>query len=131
MSRDDQRDRALGMDRPITRRDFVNGVALAIGATALPIREWWPLQDGTYAPERDPSYYPPGLTGLRGDHEGSFEAAHQMRDGGAGSLTAGARATGEKYDLIVVGGGISGLAAAYFYQQNGGSVGANPGARQP
>ena len=127
MSEHDRRDRALGMDQPITRRDFVNGVAVAIGAVAFPLPlplpplgTWWPFQDGPYAPERDPRYYPPGLTGLRGDHEGSFDVAHRMRDGGAAPLIAAARDTGEVYDLIVVGGGISGLSAAYFYQQRAG-----------
>jgi spermidine dehydrogenase len=60
--------------------------------------------------------YPPAATGLRGDHPGSFETAHALRDPGfwpqAGPLTP----TGEDYDLVVVGGGISGLAAAHFYR---------------
>src|SRR5579863_2901985 len=118
-------DRALGMDCPITRRDFVNGMAVAAGAALVPGRRmpgraWWPFQDGEYAPERDPRYYPPGLGGLRGDHAGSFEVAHQMRDGGTASLMAGARPTNETFDLIVVGGGISGLAAAHFYRKTAG-----------
>ena len=83
-------DRALGMGCPITRRDFVNGMAVAAGAALvpglMPGHAWWAFQEGVYAPERDPHYYPPGLGGLRGDHVGSFEVAHQMRDGGAASL---------------------------------------------
>jgi spermidine dehydrogenase len=58
-------------------------------------------------------YYPPLLTGMRGSPAGSFEAAHALRDGQ--SIPA-ATDTGEEYDLIVVGGGISGLAAAHFYR---------------
>jgi spermidine dehydrogenase len=58
-------------------------------------------------------YYPPLLTGLRGSHPGSFEPAHALRDG---QVTSVARDTGEHYDLIVVGGGISGLAAAHFFR---------------
>jgi spermidine dehydrogenase len=126
MSDENRRDDALGMDRAITRRDFVNGLALSIGATTLPIRLPWPFDDtaqgGEYAPERDPAYYPPALTGLRGDHVGSFETAHQMRDGDVEARIAGARSTGEHYDLIVVGAGISGLAAAYFYRQMTGTA---------
>ena len=62
--------------------------------------------------------YPPALTGLRGSHVGSFETLHALRDGAAFWKTAGAAAdTGEEYDLVVVGAGISGLAAAYFYRQ--------------
>jgi spermidine dehydrogenase len=57
--------------------------------------------------------YPPALTGMRGSHPGSFEVAHQLRDG---AVFADPIETGERYDLIVVGAGISGLAAAKFYR---------------
>jgi spermidine dehydrogenase len=107
-------DRRLGMDQPISRRDFVNGMAVAIGGALVRPSGWW--QDGTYAPERDPNYYPPALTGLRGSHPGSFETAHAMRDGSIESMLRAARPTGERYDLIVVGAGISGLAAAHYYR---------------
>ena len=64
-------DSTLGMNRPISRRDFVDGMAVGIGATvALP---WLSSCQG--AP------YPPALTGLRGSHPGSFEALHLLRDG--------------------------------------------------
>ena len=53
---------------------------------------------------------------MRGSHPGSFEAAHALRDGAFPKPAAAAIETGEHYDLIVVGGGISGLAAAYFYR---------------
>jgi spermidine dehydrogenase len=61
-------------------------------------------------------YYPPALTGLRGDHPGSFETAHALRDSDFWSRAGAIGASGEDYDLVVVGGGISGLAAAYFYR---------------
>lgn len=67
--------------------------------------------------EQDPRYYPPALTGMRGSHPGSFEAAHKMRDQGSWNLSQ-AIARDSVYDLIVVGGGMSGLAAAYFYVKN-------------
>src|SRR6185312_3947702 len=70
-----------------------------------------------YAPERAPGYYPPALTGLRGSHPGSYEIAHRIRDGGLPAMLREARPSGESYDLVVVGGGISGLSAAYFYQK--------------
>ncbi|MDD1678048.1 MAG: hypothetical protein LUO93_02535, partial [Methanomicrobiales archaeon] len=59
-----------------------------------------------------PGYYPPTLTGMRGSHPGSFEVAHAMRDGAFWQKAGKPVETGEEYDLIVVGGGISGLAAA-------------------
>jgi spermidine dehydrogenase len=116
--RSDAEDRRLGMDRGISRRDFVNGVAVAVGGSVIRTPAWWPFvtQGETFAPERDPRYYPPALTGLRGSHPGSFEVAHQMRDGGLSAVLAGARPSGERYDLIVVGAGISGLAAAHYYR---------------
>lgn len=104
--------RELGMHRPITRRDFINGVAIPIGgAMALP--RWAQVLEQT--PARGPAAdYPPERTGMRGSHEGSWEVGHQMRDQRGWDLD-GAIDTGERYDLVIVGGGISGLAAAYFF----------------
>src|SRR3954468_8251364 len=115
-------DRALGMDRAISRRDFVNGVsAAAAGALLLP--KWaLAMEEGqTFAPEQAADYYPPALTGMRGDHAGSFEVAHGLRDRRTVD-TASAAHTGETYDLVVVGAGMSGLAAAYYFVR---SVGRN------
>jgi spermidine dehydrogenase len=55
---------------------------------------------------------------LRGQYPGSFESAHRARDGGFGGDMHMDADTGEEYDLVVVGGGISGLAAAYFFQRD-------------
>lgn len=116
----DARDRELGMNRDVTRRDFLNGVAVALtGAMVAP--PWLQAFGGTdqaLAPEQAPDYYPPLRTGLRGSHPGSFETAHQLRD--ARSWNQAATDTGESYDLVVVGGGISGLAAAYFFREAAG-----------
>jgi len=112
-------DRDLGMDRAIPRRDFLDGMSMAAGAAFL-ARFPLNLPDAhphPYAPERAPGYYPPALTGLRGSHPGSYEIAHRIRDGGLPAMLREARPSGESYDLVVVGGGISGLSAAYFYQK--------------
>lgn len=100
------------MHRKITRRDFINGVAVTASAAVMP----WHL---FAAQEKDKSatYYPPALTGMRGSHPGSFEAAHGLRDGTFWDSAGKPQDTGESYDLIVVGGGISGLAAAHFYRK--------------
>ena len=113
----DSRDRDLGMDRKITRRDFLNGVAVTASAAMMP---WHLLGEEPADPEKSPSYYPPALTGMRGGHPGSFEAAHSVRDGTFWDSAGKAIDTGETYDLIVVGGGISGLAAAHFYRKAAG-----------
>jgi spermidine dehydrogenase len=109
-------DRALGMDRAITRRDFLNGVAIGIGgAMASP---WLPSGSlsAAQAAQDAPGYYPPALTGMRGSHDGSFDVSHTLRDGRFWARAGEPIATSETYDLVVVGGGISGLAAAYFYR---------------
>ena len=99
----------------LARRDFLNGVALAVGGALLPPRDALGL--ALAEPGRDGAPYPPALTGLRGSHDGSFEVAHALRDGSFWA-TAGAPAdTGERYDLIVVGAGISGLASAWFFRK--------------
>ncbi len=119
-----QRDRELGMDRPITRRDFLNGVAIGVGGTVL--FPWLPgcgssgetaITPGAPAPD----YYPPALTGLRGSHEGSYDVAHALRDGSFWTSAGQPARSNDVYDLIVVGGGISGLAAAYFFRARAGS----------
>lgn len=113
------RDRELGMHRNITRRDFLNG--MAVGAGGVLASPW--LQgllaaetSGPSAQDR-PGYYPPTLTGMRGSHPGSFEVAHALRDGTFWEKAGKPVETGEECDLVVVGGGISGLAAAYFYRK--------------
>src|SRR5256886_2101906 len=113
-------DRELGMDRRITRRDFLNGAALTIGAAAMPARA---LHSGVQAaePQNHSGYNPPVATGMRGSHPGSFEIAHSLRDGTFWKTAGKPIDTGEVYDLIVVGGGISGLSAAYFFRQRNGS----------
>ncbi len=103
------------MHRKITRRDFLNGVAVTAGAAMMP---WHLFADD--APEKSPNYYPPALTGMRGSHPGSFETAHSLRDGTFWDSVGKPEDTGETYDLIVVGGGISGLAAAHFYRKTAG-----------
>jgi spermidine dehydrogenase len=109
-------DRDLGMRRAITRRDFLNGVAITAGATLLPTS----LVADSSDPEKSPEYYPPALIGLRGSHVGAFEAIHSLRDGNFWDKAGKPEDSGEDYDLIVVGGGISGLSSAYYFQRAAG-----------
>ena len=93
------------MPNTITRRDFLNGVALTIAGSS----------SFRSALANEPGIYPPGLTGLRGSHPGSFEVAHALRDGTKFELATAALS--EQFDLVVIGGGISGLASAHYYRQ--------------
>src|SRR5437899_5453788 len=102
----------------LARRDFLNGVALTLGGTLLsPLAS---LGLGLDDVKRGAVPYPPALTGLRGSHDGSFEVAHALQ-GGTFWATAGQPIdTGESYDLVVVGAGISGLAAAWYFRKAAG-----------
>ena len=93
----------------ITRRDFINGVSYGLAASVAPI-------DFLQAKNIDPFKYPPALMGIRGNHPGSFDHAHRLALAG-GKYLEEVIDLGESNDLIVVGGGISGLSAAYFYQE--------------
>lgn len=93
------------MQDGITRRDFLNGAAIALGASLVP----------SWAQSNANSGYPPALLGLRGSTDASYAVAHALRDGREFSI-ANLPIEGE-LDLVVVGAGISGLAAAYFYRQ--------------
>jgi spermidine dehydrogenase len=113
-------DKELGMDRPITRRDFMNGAAMAIAAAISPHSSL--LAQAVPGPQDRPGYDPPAAHGLRGSHAGAFEVAHQLRDGTFWKNAGQPESTGESYDLIVVGGGISGLSSARFFHSTAGKT---------
>ena len=115
----------LGMGREITRRDFLNGVAIGVGGTLIAegIGTETLLAAGVldeFAPEKAADYYPPARQGIRGNHDGTFTFAHRLRDGEDADSFGEPANTGEIYDLVVIGGGISGLAAAYFFRKHAG-----------
>jgi spermidine dehydrogenase len=89
-------DRELGMDRAITRRDFLQGVALSVAA---PRRRFEPSRE------------------LEGQTPRAMALGHRVRDGEIPSEVVD---TEEVYDLVVVGAGIAGLGAAYLYYQEAG-----------
>ena len=112
----------------IDRREFIGGVVAAavltspVGAEVASVAEKsTAIADSTSASASATaatasSPYPPALTGLRGQYPGSFEIAHAARDGEFNNPVTAENA-GERYDLVVVGGGISGLSSAYFFRQ--------------
>ncbi|MEX2122585.1 MAG: NAD(P)-binding protein [Woeseia sp.] len=101
----------------ISRRDFLNGIALVAGSTLAPLESMARslTMALTMAAGAD-DVYPPALTGMRGSHAGSFEVAHALSWAGT-KWPVPKRQTDRTYDLVVVGGGISGLSAAFFYRQ--------------
>jgi spermidine dehydrogenase len=118
------------MDRKITRRDFLNGVSVGVGGAVVSATGVSKVFDADtllvaaaldeISAQNATGYYPPAKMGMRGNHDGSFTFAHLMRDGQPWNDLGKVAATGESYDLVVVGGGISGLASAYFYRQRAG-----------
>ena len=103
----------------ITRKDFLNGLAWTAGSAALP--GWDAVAAQAIGQTSSEVYYPPLRTGMRGSHPGSFEIAHELRDG-RNPARPPIRDTGEHYDLVIVGGGISGLSAAYFFRRMKGAA---------
>jgi spermidine dehydrogenase len=101
------------MHRPITRRDFLDGVAVAAGAAAFGhgIEQAFGEVPAPKPPERH----------LSGQADAAFEAMHAIRDGTFWEKAGSPLPAGERYDLIVVGAGISGLASAFLYRQRAGS----------
>ncbi|MGC1636318.1 MAG: FAD/NAD(P)-binding protein, partial [Candidatus Acidiferrales bacterium] len=106
------------MGRDIPRRDFLNGFAVAVGGSLLsPHTQWFERFGLPHSPldaETANSYYPPALTGMRGTTDAVMEVGHALRDGNTWSNPT---PDSDSYDLIVVGGGISGLSSAYFFRK--------------
>ena len=107
-------DKELGLGRAIARRDFLQGAAITTLTAGL-APELASAAEAEKLAQNAPGYYPPTRLGMRGSHPGSFEAAHRLRDGDFWNGATTLHDTGEDFDLVVVGGGISGLSAAYFY----------------
>ncbi|MDB3989801.1 NAD(P)-binding protein [Pseudomonadales bacterium] len=108
------------MATQITRRDLLNGMAISAVGAMLPAYAGEPkVRLGSSMRPGGPStYYPPTLTGMRGSHAGSFEVAHALA--WQGQKPDAYESLDEHYDLVVVGAGMSGLAAAWYYLKKAG-----------
>lgn len=120
-------EKALGLDQDITRRDFLNSTLLASGGLLLSSAS--PAQLLAKQNNPSPNSFGDDWTGYGGvgDYANSngnttsvFEAGHRIRDGEFDSFPANFEETGEVYDCAVVGGGISGLAAALIFHRQAG-----------
>jgi spermidine dehydrogenase len=104
----------------ITRRDLLNGMAISAVGAMLPAYAGEPKVrlDSSMRLGGPSTYYPPTLTGMRGSHAGSFEVAHALA--WEGQKPDAYESLDEHYDLVVVGAGMSGLAAAWYYLKKAG-----------
>ena len=108
------------MATQITRRDLLNGMAISAVGAMLPAYAGAPkvMLDSSMRPRGPSTYYPPTLTGMRGSHAGSFEVAHALA--WQGQKPDAYESLDEHYDLVIVGAGMSGLAAAWYYLKKAG-----------
>lgn len=92
----------------ITRRDFLDGFACAVVAGVG--------HPGLSHAQGASSPYPPGRTGYLGSRPGDFAIAHGVRDGRRYDLSA--QPTAEHYDVVIIGAGLGGLAAAHYLHRS-------------
>lgn len=108
-------DHILGMDFGITRRDFLNASLLGAGTVLLEASA--PLS--LLAQEK--LWHDYGGVGDYANSAGNTEEvvriAHEIRDGRYDRLTGEVVDTAELYDLVVIGGGMSGLGAAFYFRK--------------
>src|SRR5438128_1461051 len=115
-------DKSLGMDTSITRRDFLGATLLASGAQLLnPFSPAQLLAKQSHAalPGSMEDWNGYGGVGEYANSNGNtwevLSAGHKLRDSNPSAFLKDAADIGELYDCVVVGGGISGLAAAALF----------------
>jgi spermidine dehydrogenase len=115
-------DRDLGLDAPITRKDFLNASLLGLGGLLLSAASPAAVRAAQRAAADDWTGH--GGVGdyaaSNGNTKAVLDAAHRVRDAATRPLPSGITDTGELYDVLVVGGGIAGLAAAYTVAKSSG-----------
>jgi spermidine dehydrogenase len=124
-------ERELGLDAQISRRDFVGGGLIGAGAALLGVTAA-PSAAGTEGSIEIPRSLSADWTGYGGvgDYARSngnthdvVNAAHAVRDGKLGSTGQVGEDTHEAYDLVIVGGGFSGMGAAHTFAKESGAQG--------
>jgi spermidine dehydrogenase len=119
---DDKERHRLGLDTQITRRDFVNGALVGGGGALLGAPFAGSLHAGTPATDTFTGYGGVGdYAKANGNTWPVVQAAHRLRDGGYDAAAFAAAKPAGDFDLVVVGGGIAGLSAAYYFTKAAGT----------
>ncbi|HCZ12637.1 MAG TPA: FAD-dependent oxidoreductase [Nitrospiraceae bacterium] len=108
-----------GIDRKITRRDFLNGALIGAGSALLQLPSPFRLLAQTR--EREDYGGIGDYAGSVGNTEQIVKIAHGFRDGLYDNIGSNIIDTGETFDMAVIGGGLSGLAAAFQFIKTAGS----------
>lgn len=110
-------DRDLGLDAPITRKDFLNATLLGVGGLLLSSVAPAFARSGGSRQDAGDAFTGFGGVGdyaaSNGNTKAVLDAGHRVRDEAGRGVPANASDTGDIYDVVVIGGGIAGLAAAY------------------
>jgi spermidine dehydrogenase len=109
----------------ISRRDFVNGALVGVGAALLKS-----AAPASAAGSKPVGVFTDAWTGYGGvgdyaQSNGNIasvrDAAHLIRDGLIESMLEDAEDLGEEFDMVIIGGGFSGIGAAYQFHKEFGS----------